>query len=69
MTDDIRARAYAIWQQKGEPEGRDAEHWAQAERELADAAMTPGLDPTAGSDTDATAPIVAAAAKVVTSGD
>lgn len=67
MTDisdeDIRARAHAIWQQEGEPEGRADEHWAQAEQELAEAVKTPGLDPTAGSDTDATAPLVAAATK------
>lgn len=30
----IRDRAYALWQRDGEPEGRDAEHWEQACREL-----------------------------------
>ncbi|SEM90145.1 Protein of unknown function [Sphingomonas gellani] len=37
MTDDraarIRERAYQIWQTEGEPHGRDAEHWQQAEQE------------------------------------
>lgn len=31
----IRQRAHEIWLAQGEPEGRDAEHWEQAERELA----------------------------------
>jgi hypothetical protein len=31
-----RARAYAIWEQEGQPEGRHGEHWAQAEGELRD---------------------------------
>ncbi|HSN15007.1 MAG TPA: DUF2934 domain-containing protein [Anaeromyxobacteraceae bacterium] len=30
----IAARAYEIWQANGCPEGRDAEYWYQAEREL-----------------------------------
>jgi hypothetical protein len=36
--DLIRQRAYEIWDQNGRPHGRDAQHWAQAERELLDAA-------------------------------
>lgn len=60
MSDDrsgqIRDRAYRIWQDEGEPEGRDQEHWAQAERDISE-----GLDPTAGTDTDATAPLIASA--------
>jgi hypothetical protein len=31
----IRAKAQAIWEAEGRPEGRAAEHWAQAEREVA----------------------------------
>ncbi len=27
----IAARAYAIWQEQGCPEGRDMEHWIEAE--------------------------------------
>ena len=30
----IAKRAYEIWQAQGCPEGRDAENWYQAEREL-----------------------------------
>jgi Protein of unknown function (DUF2934) len=31
-----RARAYAIWEQEGRPEGQHDEHWARAESELRD---------------------------------
>jgi hypothetical protein len=38
MSDDreqwLQRRAYAIWEVEGCPEGRDREHWDQAEREL-----------------------------------
>jgi len=30
----ISRRAYEIWQAEGCPQGRDAEHWYQAEQEL-----------------------------------
>lgn len=30
----IRQRAYDIWEQEGRPEGRHAEHWERACREL-----------------------------------
>jgi hypothetical protein len=30
----IRERAYAIWQQEGCPDGREAQHWEQAAREI-----------------------------------
>ena len=30
----IRARAYEIWQRAGCPEGREREHWDEAEREI-----------------------------------
>jgi len=33
--EQVAARAYEIWQQSGCLPGRDAENWAQAERELA----------------------------------
>jgi DUF2934 family protein len=33
-TDKIAARAYEIWVASGRPDGRDQEHWFQAEREL-----------------------------------
>jgi len=32
--DEIANRAFAIWQRKGRPVGRDAENWKQAEKEL-----------------------------------
>lgn len=40
--DRIAARAYAIWLESGQPDGRDMEHWLEAERQL-------GLDDTAAS--------------------
>lgn len=30
----IRDRAYAIWLEQGCPDGRDGDHWLQAEREI-----------------------------------
>lgn len=30
----IRERAHAIWQQEGEPHGRDADHWHRAAGEI-----------------------------------
>lgn len=30
----IRARAYALWEQQGRPEGRQSENWEQARREI-----------------------------------
>ena len=32
--EEIRKRAIKIWEEAGKPEGQDAAHWAQAEREL-----------------------------------
>ncbi|WP_432280269.1 DUF2934 domain-containing protein [Stakelama saccharophila] len=41
MKDDteqhIRDRAYQIWQEEGQPEGREHEHWARARTEIEDA--------------------------------
>lgn len=34
--EEITVRARALWEQEGRPEGRSAEHWLQAERELRD---------------------------------
>ena len=31
----VRLRAYLIWEREGSPEGREVEHWLQAEREIA----------------------------------
>lgn len=38
--DRIRQRAHEIWESEGCPEGREAEHWAQAEAELAGQGQT-----------------------------
>ena len=32
--DQLRSRAYQIWESEGRPQGRDLEHWLEAEREL-----------------------------------
>jgi hypothetical protein len=32
--EEIAKRAFKIWQEQGEPEGREQEHWLQAEAEL-----------------------------------
>jgi hypothetical protein len=32
--EEIAARAHAIWDECGRPEGRELEHWLRAEREL-----------------------------------
>ncbi|MFO1496925.1 MAG: DUF2934 domain-containing protein [Verrucomicrobiota bacterium] len=32
--DEIRQRAREIWEREGRPEGRNIEHWLQAESEL-----------------------------------
>jgi hypothetical protein len=38
---DIRARAYALWENDGSPAGRDYDYWLRAERELSEES---GLD-------------------------
>lgn len=47
--DEIRRRAYRIWEEEGWPHGREAEHWNRAERELAQEAG-PGPQPAATED-------------------
>lgn len=32
--EEIAARAYAIFEERGRPEGRDLEHWLEAEAQL-----------------------------------
>jgi hypothetical protein len=39
--DKIRQRAYEIWEDEGRPHGREREHWAAAERELAGGGSRP----------------------------
>ncbi|WP_187969420.1 DUF2934 domain-containing protein [Aquibium microcysteis] len=69
--EQLRQRAYRIWEAEGRPEGREAEHWARAERELADEQpvtapedaaapsrarrKAPAAEPAAGGGTDGTA--------------
>lgn len=52
--DAIRYRAYEIWQEEGQPHGRDREHWEQAARELgagpSDLERNPGISSTGGGD-------------------
>jgi hypothetical protein len=31
----IRERAFEIWIEEGQPDGRDREHWERAEKEIA----------------------------------
>ena len=31
--DRVRARAYALWEREGQPEGSAERHWTQAEKE------------------------------------
>lgn len=33
-SEEIAATAYGIWEQEGRPEGRDLQHWLQAEAQL-----------------------------------
>lgn len=44
--DRIRERAHELWQREGSPEGREQDHWQQAEREID--AETTGEGETAG---------------------
>ena len=41
--DEIRRRANELWEQRGRPEGYDAEFWLHAERELKDKGNTSGI--------------------------
>ena len=33
-TDCVASRAYILWEQAGRPQGRDVEHWLQAESQI-----------------------------------
>ena len=41
--DEIRHRAFALWEARGRPEGYEAEFWLQAERELKGEGNTSGI--------------------------
>ena len=47
MQDDrrIRERAHAIWEQEGRPEGREQQHWSQAEQEVGSEGEPPATLP------------------------
>jgi len=42
--EQIRKRAFELWEQVGKPEGREDEFWHQAQRELQDAEGREDLD-------------------------
>jgi hypothetical protein len=48
--EQIKARAYQIWEEEGRPEGRDREHWDQATREIMGDAGTGQSPPSTGRD-------------------
>jgi hypothetical protein len=65
MVDDrnarIREQAYRLWQQEGEPHGRDREHWEEAERAFAgEGPVADDVDPQIDADAGAAAPAVGA---------
>jgi Protein of unknown function (DUF2934) len=39
--DWIKSRAYELWEQEGQPHGKDAEHWEQARREYEQRSTAP----------------------------
>lgn len=57
--EEIRARAYAIWEREGRPTGREKQHWEQARREIE--AETPTPKNEAGSPLEADPPSAAPA--------
>jgi hypothetical protein len=55
--EEIAARARTIWEQAGQPDGRDTEFWLQAERELNDTiAQAPGIGAAAAKSPGVPAP-------------
>ena len=34
IEDAVRARAHALWEAEGRPEGREHDHWQEAERQI-----------------------------------
>lgn len=47
---EIRERAYRIWQDEGEPTGRDQDHWSKAQAEVEGSANADELINNAGDD-------------------
>jgi hypothetical protein len=56
--DQISTLAYQLWEQEGRPEGRDREHWEQAQRML-DGDRTLDGDASPEDDEDAPGALVA----------
>lgn len=52
----IRARAYALWEHAGRPDGQDKAFWEMAERELSEQS---GLDSSEGEANPNRPPVVA----------
>jgi hypothetical protein len=48
----IRQRAYELWQQEGQPEGKQQEHWDQAVREISGNPDQSGAHLDSGADGD-----------------
>jgi Protein of unknown function (DUF2934) len=48
----IRQRAYELWQQEGQPEGKQQEHWNQAVREITGNPDQSGAQLDSGADGD-----------------
>jgi hypothetical protein len=48
----IRQRAYELWQQEGQPEGKQQEHWDQAVREITGNPDQSGAQLDSGADGD-----------------
>lgn len=51
----IRERAYQIWEEEGQPEGKEAEHWRRA-REEAEPGQPQSEPPTDSLESGATPP-------------
>ena len=61
----IRGRAYALWQQDGEPEGREKEHWEQACRDMEEESIgTPDISPGPGAEKQARSELAKGPAKL-----
>jgi hypothetical protein len=54
--DRIRERAHQIWEEQGRPEGRELEHWHEAELQLLEGLDTESVRE--GGDSQAKAPTV-----------
>ena len=46
----IKRRAQELWEAEGRPEGRELQHWLEAEREILELSVAGEEDPLAGLD-------------------